>query len=393
MDIIKFSNDRNVKLPLINRKNDPLPLFLNDVFDKYYTNILNFSSLNVSNVRNSFALQHYNNVQQSIMNNLQLIRDLGDSIISAVNKYFEGYPDKAYNKLDSGLLNVRHFIQNLTRDLTTPDVQTKYYRMRNSDKTYYIRDEMFHIPFEKRKNVKMQRYSISGLPCLYLGSSLYICWEELERPRITDIQVCRLIPTDTLRILHFGLPPCHINNTFKKMYIFETFLIYAESFFILWPLFAACSILVNDSEKIFKEEYIIPQLLLQWVTQNKDIDGIRYFSVGINEYPRNSFLYQNYVFPVKPLASTGVPIFKGLCPHLKSKFSITNTLSHQIAKTLNLIDNVIYPNDINDIKNSNNINLRDDSTLELISGVKVNYRDTDFGKMEFLLEGMPTFRL
>ena len=47
-----------------------------------------------------------------------------------------------------------------------------FYRMRVCDLRKEIkRKELFHIPFEKIRQIKTQRYSSPGYPCLYLGVS------------------------------------------------------------------------------------------------------------------------------------------------------------------------------------------------------------------------------
>lgn len=44
------------------------------------------------------------------------------------------------------------------------------YKCRENSKLFHFtKDEMFHIPYAKRYLVGNQRYSLSGLPCLYLG--------------------------------------------------------------------------------------------------------------------------------------------------------------------------------------------------------------------------------
>ena len=61
------------------------------------------------------------------------------------------------------------------------------YKCRENSKLFHFsKDEMFHIPYEKRNLVGNQRFSLSGLPCLYLGGSSYICWEELGRKDLSS---------------------------------------------------------------------------------------------------------------------------------------------------------------------------------------------------------------
>ncbi len=72
---------------------------------------------------------------------------------------------------------------------------------------------------------------------------------------------------------------------------------------MLWyPLLAACSFIRVNKNDPFAAEYIIPQLLMQWVrtefklSENKYVNliGIRYFSCASEEASDMGF---NYVFP------------------------------------------------------------------------------------------------
>ena len=77
-----------------------------------------------------------------------------------------------------------------------------------------------------------------------------------------------------------------------------------RSAYLLWyPLIAACSFIRTNKNDPFAAEYIIPQLLMQWVRseinskEHEDIDnltGIRYFSCAS---VRASDMGFNYVFP------------------------------------------------------------------------------------------------
>ena len=58
---------------------------------------------------------------------------------------------------------------------------------------------------------------------------------------------------------------------------------YLLKYICTYPLRAACSIVAEHPGSRFIEEYIIPQLLLQWVLNDKDFDGIRYESCNSSE--------------------------------------------------------------------------------------------------------------
>lgn len=51
---------------------------------------------------------------------------------------------------------------------------------------------------------------------------------------------------------------------------------------VCWPIILACSLLVSDNQATFKPEYIVPQLVLQWVTSQENVDGIQYPSLHVD---------------------------------------------------------------------------------------------------------------
>ena len=54
----------------------------------------------------------------------------------------------------------------------------------------------------------------------------------------------------------------------------------------------------------FQEEYIVPQLLLSYVRENQEIDGIRYLSTHYRQGEQID-KYINYVFPVTQIKDSG----------------------------------------------------------------------------------------
>ncbi len=100
--------------------------------------------------------------------------------------------------------------------------------------------------------------------------------------------------------------------------------------YLLWyPLIAACSFIRTNKSHPFAAEYIVPQLLMQWVRiemtkkryndydQYDQLIGIRYFSCASE---RASDMGFNYVFPVGgEQISTQFPY----CPILSRAFRLT----------------------------------------------------------------------
>jgi len=91
-----------------------------------------------------------------------------------------------------------------------------------------------------------------------------------------------------------------------------------KSYVVCWPLLAGCAIRVQHRGEPFIEEYIIPQLLLQWLRKKaKGVDGLRYFSTHVEQSSSGPWLAINYVFPVKTQAH------EGYCAELTKKLELT----------------------------------------------------------------------
>ncbi len=157
------------------------------------------------------------------------------------------------------------------------------------------KEDLYHIPFNKRYLIANQRFSISGQPCLYLGLSVLDVIRELKHP---------IQPLDELLISSFMLKP---GKTLKVADITKSFFpdtlstvdamgqaggklkfdepgmtppeMYAIEFhrFILASL---CSFPRRIDPGSFCEEYVLPQLLTEVIRQNS-LDGLVYTSTQI----------------------------------------------------------------------------------------------------------------
>ncbi len=196
-----------------------------------------------------------------------------------------------------------------------PDKNTILYRVRKINKNeqlYMSYMNMFHIRYSKRELVGNQRYSINGHPILYLGGSVDVCIRELnlsndEDTFVSKFEIDKLQPKSLF--LDLRIPSTKSNVEIKK---FITNL-------IAFPLVAICSLRVNKTEANFKEEYIIPQLILQTVRGKNDskkntktidkiqdkigiYDGVIYTSTKVNAEEREKYCdgkFDNYAIPSK----------------------------------------------------------------------------------------------
>ncbi|ECL6044731.1 hypothetical protein ACVR6X_003256, partial [Salmonella enterica subsp. enterica serovar Schwarzengrund] len=105
----------------------------------------------------------------------------------------------------------------------------------------------------------------------------------------------------------------------------------------LWPLILACNYLKKHNDASFIQEYIIPNLLMQWISRdinNNNIIGIAYRSTKL---PANTDSRKgiNVVLPPKARYED----IKGydFCPVLSDKFKFTPPVSWQVLKTLEYV--------------------------------------------------------
>src|SRR5206468_12842518 len=121
-----------------------------------------------------------------------------------------------------------------------------------------------------------------GYACLYLVASLYVCWEEMGRAPFDTVYTARyeLNPKFGVTVLDFSVAPqgwASILERVPEKDLPPRCLSSAAT----WPLMAACSVRRKYDDSPFIEEYIVPQLVLQWVTLQNHVQGIAYFSVRL----------------------------------------------------------------------------------------------------------------
>lgn len=315
MDIIDLFNGDLFELPR-SRSEEDYEKFMGDWFEEFLGSIDPLTSGDW--------------VSQELKSNKAAVSSLCQGILAALSAYFNGHPSKAYEHLRQAMEAVGPWLSPLA---SVEDISSHLqflYRVRVGGLTDFTRKDLFHVPFEKRTLVTTQRYSISGLPSLYLGGSIWVCWEELGRPSFEKMQISRFkaVKGSNIQVLDLGFRPAMI-AAFMATHPVNFTVERPSSRFVLahaicWPLFAACSVIAKHPDSPFIPEYVIPQLLLQWVQSEPGFDGIRYFSTRIAQYVDDPTPAANYVFPVKQSKPAG------FCDELSKKFLLTRPLSWQI---------------------------------------------------------------
>jgi ribosomal protein S19 len=228
---------------------------------------------------------------------------------------------------------------------------------------------MFHVRFEYRNKISTNRYSIPGFPALYLGESTYVCWEELNRSRLRDLWFSRIENTEELNVIKIQRFE-DLLEEIEQISNEDDKLSHLCRYMIIYPLIIACTIKVKDQKSNFTPQYIVPQLLLQYIAQFKNaderIDGIMYLSSQVDYSKVNGVRAYNYVFPVK------ASLKGGFCKQLSKIFHISEPTSLEIEE---IIHNPLYPG----------VYARDDeatASIELANGIKSTYLTMSFGRLE-----------
>lgn len=240
-----------------------------------------------------------------------------------LNEYYSGRHNMAYS-LFKEALNACIDVDIFTRNISNSSV---FYRARKHKINENLdKQDMFHIPFEKRFKVATERYSYPGLPCLYLGSSPEVCATELGKTP-EELTIARFI-------YHKRKDECKVFDLTSLLFDYFTGVYEndSEKFLANLPLILVCSTYseyVDKSEVKFKKEYILPQLLLEYIINESvfkdyNVIGIKYFSVKEDfiQYFLNGDFYNmqkicNFVFPAQETKNN-----EGYCSQLKDMFEV-----------------------------------------------------------------------
>lgn len=254
-------------------------------------------------------------------NSIEINRDritlIGNGIVRAVKEYHDGYPERAYRHLNRVM---RILIEKPIREyqksgnLLPGEDTLKLYRVRKARKSInYARKDIFHVPISSRSMISTCRYSIAGYPSLYLSTSLDLCIEETggkdKALMASRFKLARVEQELDIRVIELGVKPQDFGeqdglqreyqNRRRELNEIDLTDNHVRENYLMWyPLIAACSFIRADKNAPFASEYIVPQLVMQWLrlgSQRGKLLGLRYFSCSSVRASEMGF---DYVFPV-----------------------------------------------------------------------------------------------
>lgn len=287
---------------------------------------------------------------------LNRVKETCGMINKAVEHYLNGFPSKSYDvfaRLMSNLMETplvvyrKSILEQLEGKTSRNDDDLQLFRVVSvQDNKPYGRMRVFHTPYTLRSKVSTSRYSIAGYPSLYLGTSLALCCEEIHLNPYKDYALASAFQIErnvalsnaSIRVIELGVKPQDFLETDKSNVLRNDNpgrAISADllrdrkirSTYLLWyPLIAASSFIRANKADPFAAEYIVPQLLMQWIRSEMAINrpdgcaeliGIRYFSCASMKASDMGF---NYVFSTSGLRmSSDMPY----CPVLAKSFRTT----------------------------------------------------------------------
>lgn len=219
---------------------------------------------------------------------VDIANDFSNKIIGCIQKYYEGDLMESCRQMQ---IILREFekdgltISKVSNSISFnyPDYSStverdalrniEFYRARISDsvKTFNA-TEMLHVPFNQREKISSGRFSIPGLPCLYLGSTSYCCWVEMRNPADYSFNVSLVRLEKDFKILNLTINSHVLLD--KSENVSDRIM---KKLFKLWLLTIVTSYKVKQEGRNFKSEYIVSQMIMLACKKQK-VDGVAFLS-------------------------------------------------------------------------------------------------------------------
>jgi len=276
-----------------------------------------------------------NDKKRKIEENLPQVIKVADNISNIILEIFEYYENADYKRTQDLMDELMHQIEKdifigsiddqvcincngdnyYTRFRMTPGY--RFFRVRavdyESSSIQKNADELFHIPLSKRAYSNNERFSLVGFPSLYLSTMLPLALQEYGNPQkyyyseyqykySIDLNLGKRVLENELKFLLLYSPnEIAIWGMAVKYNNFALWFEVVKRYLKTYPLILACSF-VNQSGKVpFKQEYIIPQMLMQWVQRNSSkVQGIEYFTCSDISMRISGWCAYNIVIPAMP---------------------------------------------------------------------------------------------
>ncbi len=285
--------------------------------------------------------------------------------IKLVYKYFLKGDIKSAQEYFDTLNFEDYFIDPIGDEIITINHGNSFYRVRKSDDIIKPKEweKMFHLPFNLRHIISTQRYSVQGLPCLYMGKTVDVCLKELKLSSLENIKILKL--ENTINLKFINLKPLDFsqfnfseieeanNNPASIKKNAARILKYAKYYPIFYCLYQKINYQTENTT--FKIDYILTQMVLFWLmnlrntgnTDLSDTSGIMYLSMFCkNNHYVNQNVSDNLNFAI-PVYSTSTN--DGHCSTLNGWFKKSQVYDHNIMANNISKSNLDYIEDLLDV--------------------------------------------
>lgn len=199
------------------------------------------------------------------------VEKLCAGLLDVLAEYHRGLPAGAFNKFDRLMTELNRTHRMPRTSLKDSPQADRLFRMRRMDEgLVYPRKEIFHPSTDCRHLIGTNRYSIPGYPTLYLTDSLTLAQRESGGAASAIAACFHLNENFQLGIIEFGIRPRDFElgvegpcpRADPSVQISQEA---AQNYLVWFPLLAACSFVRAHPDCPYADEYVLPQLLMQWI--------------------------------------------------------------------------------------------------------------------------------
>ena len=258
---------------------------------------------------------------------IEIAEKYSNRICEAIREYYKGNVSTCHIKID-----------NLIKDCSDNDFafsfldeskafpgpagsEIQFFRARTSFCVKsFLPKEMLHPPFSMRSKSGNYRFSIPGTTGLYLSNTSYGCWIEMGRPAEHDFNVSPFVLDGKQKI--FNLAVMTRDGRFLDDGDEER----VHCWIKLLMLMMATSYRVEEEDRSFKSEYIVPQSVML-ACKKQGYDGVAYYSKQVEDEIFSLAAINLALFAEYRIGSE----YGTICDHLK----VDQSMNYQMFKQLN----------------------------------------------------------
>ena len=187
--------------------------------------------------------------------NINRVKNICNNVLKAYTRALHGHMDRAIDILNDEI-DLQDYIKTIPQ-------KTDLYRLRSDKENLKGKNDFLHVPFDKIYLCNSMRFSMPGEPCLYLGYSKDVCYRELGLD--CGGSLGHFITNEDIQVIDLTLDAQKNENS---------------NMFEFWPILAACYVAPDSRKANFKEEYIFPQVLMNFIKNKykESFAGLRYYT-------------------------------------------------------------------------------------------------------------------